>query len=73
MVVHPIYRKYKDIVRNKGLPNFPITTYEITNANTMYGPNLSGVRGKTAVNKPNSVDTEEYVNITEYFTNCTSL
>ena len=33
----------------------------------MFGPYLAGVRGNTAINKPSTVDAEEYVNIPEYF------
>ena len=67
MMVHPIVRKYIDVVRNKLIPYFPITTYESTHAKSIFGPNLSGVRGKTVRNKPIRVDTEEYLNIPEDF------
>ena len=49
MVGHPTDRKYKDMVSKTLLPNFPIPTNDITNANSMFGPNLSGVRVKTVI------------------------
>ena len=67
MVEHPIDRKYNDMLINKLLPNFPIATDEITNINSMFGPDLVCVRGKKVRNKPSRVDMEEYVNISEYF------
>ena len=59
--------KYKDIASNKLLLNSHITTHEITNADSMFGPNLVGARGKKVGNKPSSVDIEENVKIPEYF------
>ena len=37
--------------REKLLPNFPITTHDITNSNVMFGPDLAGVRGMTEIKK----------------------
>ena len=71
MAGHPTYCEYKDMGSNKTLPNCPITTHDITTANSMFGTDLSGVRVKTTRNKPSRVDTEEYVNIPEDFKNCT--
>ena len=45
-MVHPTDHEYKNMVGNKILPNFPITTHEITNENYMFGPDLAGVRGE---------------------------
>ena len=67
MVEHPIDRKYNDMLIKKLLPNFPIATDEITNINSMFGPDLVCVRGKKVRNKPSRVDMEEYVKISEYF------
>ena len=47
MVGNPTDRKDQDTVSKKLLPNCPITTHEITNANSMFGTNLAGVWGKT--------------------------
>ena len=62
--------KYKDIASNKLLLNSHITTHEITNADSMFGPNLVGMRGKRARNNKSRTETEEYVKIPEYFINC---
>ena len=73
MVGHPIDRKYKHMVSNKLILNFPITIYDITNLNYMSRPDLSGVMGNTVRNKPSRVETGEYVNIPDFFKNYTSL
>ena len=44
-----------------------ITSYDINNTNYIIEPDLSGVSLKIVRNKPIRMDTEEYVNITEYF------
>ena len=67
MAGHTTDRKYKDMVSNKLLPNLPITTHDTNNENSMFGPDLSGVRVKIVRNKPIRVDTEEYMNIPEDF------
>ena len=46
MAGHPTDRKHKDMARKKLPPSFPITTYDITNADYMFGTDLSGARGK---------------------------
>ena len=55
------------MVRSKLLPNCPITTHDITNTNSMFLPDLAGVRGNILRKKPIRVDKEEYVNIPEDF------
>ena len=44
MVGNTTDQEYKDMVRNKLLPNYPIITHDINNANSMFGTNLSVVR-----------------------------
>ena len=51
MVGNPTDHKYKYMASNKLLPNYPITTHAITNANYFFETDLSGVRGKTARKK----------------------
>lgn len=58
MVGHPIDREYKDMLSTKLIRNYPITTYDITNLDYTFGPDLVGVRGDKARNKPSRVDTE---------------
>ena len=67
MVGNPTDFKYKDMVSDKILPNFPIITHDITNANSMFVTDLSSVRGKIVRKNPSKLDTEEFVKILEYF------
>ena len=67
IVGHPRDSEYKAVMSNKLLPNLTIITYEIINVNSMFGPDLSGMRVNTVINKPSLVDMEEYVQIPEYF------
>ena len=67
MVRHPADREFKDMASNKLVPNCPITTHDISNENSMFGPELSGVKGKTPRKKPSKVNTEEYLRILEAF------
>ena len=69
MVGHPTDRKYKYMVSRKLLLGFPITTYDITNANFVVGTDLAGVRVNKVRNKPSRFHTEEYVDIPEDFIN----
>ena len=48
------------------LKNIPVTSTDITNVHTIFGPHLSGVQGKTARKKPERVETEEFY-VTRYF------
>ena len=73
MVGHPADREYKGVVSNKLLPDFLFTTNDITNANSIFGPNLAGVRVNRVIKKTSRVDTEEYMKIPEVFITCTSL
>ena len=43
---HPSERDFKSMVSNNTIQKFPITTFDITNYHTMFGPNLAGTRGK---------------------------
>ena len=52
---------------NKLLPNLPITKKDITNAKSICGPYLAGMRGKTVRHKPIRLDMEEYVIISTDF------
>ena len=44
----------------------PVTCSDLTNARAIFGPDLSGVRGKTVRQKPDRVETEE-TSIPRYF------
>ena len=67
MVGHPTDSKYKHMVSNKLILNFPITIYDITGANCMLVPGLSGVRVKKVRNKSSRLNIEEYLKISEHF------
>ena len=43
------------MVSNSMIQNCPITVYDVANTHTMFGPNLSGTRGKTAHKNPDRV------------------
>ena len=60
MVSHPSKRKYKGMVVSELLLKSPITKKEITNAKSIFGLDLAGLRGKTLRKKTIMVDTEEY-------------
>ena len=57
MVGYPSEREYKDMVSNKLLPNFPISTKDTTIAKSIFGPYLSGMKGKTIRHNPTRVYT----------------
>ena len=67
MLVHPIYREYKDVLNKKLTQNYPIISHDITNVNSKFRPNLACVGGKKVINKPSRVEMEEYVRISEDF------
>ena len=51
------------MVINKILYKYPVTVKATTNTKSIFGTNISGVRGKPLIFKPNITDTEEYVGI----------
>ena len=58
MIGHPSEHEYKDMVSNKLLYNFHFTIKDITNAKSIFGPNLLGVRVKSVKHNPISMDAE---------------
>ncbi len=46
------------MVRNKTIKNCPIKPEHITNACSIFGPSIAGVRGKTVRRKPERVEAE---------------
>ena len=56
MLGHHTYHIYKDTSRKKLPLNFPITTNDITNTDSMFGPDLSGVRGNKKRKKQSWVE-----------------
>ena len=47
MIGYTYERDLKSMVRNNMIQNFPITTSDVTNSHTIFGPNLTCTRGKT--------------------------
>ena len=61
MVGSPSERYFTELVSKKctALKSIPMTCSDLTNARTNFGPDFSGVRGKTVRQKPDRVETEE--------------
>ena len=61
MVGGPSERHFAELVSKNCtvLKSIPVTCSDLTNARTIFGPDLSGVRGKTVRQKPDRVETEE--------------
>ena len=57
MVGHPTEERFKHILSSKLLNNLPIKVEDVTKSHTILGPDLTGVQGKSAVHKPDMVDT----------------
>ncbi len=62
-------------MRSKNLENSNIRVQDITNAQTIFGPNCAGLKGKTVRKKPTPVEMEYVDILKDLFTisNCTGL
>jgi hypothetical protein len=58
MTGHPTDAQFLEMVRNKTIKNCPIKPKHITNACSIFGPSIAGVRGKTVCHKPEQVEVE---------------
>ncbi len=58
MTGHPTDAQFLKMVRNKTIKNCPIKPKHITNACSIFGPSIAGVRGKTVRRKPEQVEAE---------------
>ncbi len=47
MIGNPSKRNFKNMVRGNLINNCPVTSYDITNAQAIFGPDLANLRGKT--------------------------
>ena len=65
-VVHPSDAEFKNMVRDKLLENCPLKIEHITNKNITFGPNVTGLRGKSVRTKTTRVE-REYIPIPRYF------
>jgi hypothetical protein len=60
MIGNPSEKDYKGLVSSNMITNCPLTTHNVTNARTIFGPDLASVRGKTVRRTPAPV-VAEYV------------
>jgi hypothetical protein len=58
MIGAPTAREFQGLVRHNLLMDCPISTDDITNAHTIFGPDLANIRGKTVRRKPEHVHSE---------------
>jgi hypothetical protein len=58
MTGRPTDAQFLEMVRNKTIKNCPIKPKHITNACSIFGPSIAGVRGKTVRRKPEQVEAE---------------
>jgi hypothetical protein len=58
MVGHPTDRDFLGMVRANYILNCPVNDTAIKNANTIFGPDLAGVRGRTVRRPPEAVRTD---------------
>ena len=66
MVGTPSPRDFQGMVRHNLLKDCPVTPEDVENANTIFGPDLATIRGKTVRNSPERVVTD-YVEIPRIF------
>ena len=65
-LAHPTDDKFKQMVSSKILKNCSVVANDITNARSIFGPNLPGLRGKTGRQRPERV-VLEYLDIPRDF------
>jgi hypothetical protein len=58
MTGHPTDAQFLEMASNKTIKNCPIKPKHITNACSIFGPSIAGVRGKTVRCKPEQVEAE---------------
>jgi hypothetical protein len=58
MMGNPSKKDYKGMVSNNLIPNCPITSKDVSNARTIFGPDLASIQGKTVQRASESVVTD---------------
>ena len=58
MMGNPSKKDYKGMVSNNLIPNCPITSKDVSNAWTIFGPDLASIWGKTVQRAPEPVVTD---------------
>jgi hypothetical protein len=66
MIANPTEKEFAGMVREQLLTNCPVTVRDIDNANRIFGPDLTNLRGETTRTKPEHVRVE-YVQIPRDF------
>jgi hypothetical protein len=56
MTGHPTDAQFLKLVRNNSIKNCPVKPDHITNAHSIFGPSIAGVRGRTTRQKPERVE-----------------
>jgi hypothetical protein len=56
MTSHPTDAQFLKLVRNNSIKNCPVKPDHITNAHSIFGPSIAGVRGRTTCQKPVRVE-----------------
>jgi hypothetical protein len=56
MTSHPTNAQFLKLVRNNSIKNCPVKPDHITNAHSILGPSIAGVRGRTTRQKPERVE-----------------
>jgi hypothetical protein len=62
LVGYPSPKDFKNMVSSNMIKNFPVTSTDVANANTIFGPDLTTLKGKTVRITPTPVATD-YVQI----------
>ena len=62
MIANPTEKEFARMVRERLLTNCPVTVRDVDNANRIFGPDLTNLRGKMTRTKPERVRVE-YVQI----------
>jgi hypothetical protein len=74
MIGNPTKREFARMVHEKLITNCPVTVHDINNANRIFGPDLTNLRGKTTRTKPECVRVEivqipwDFVQLHKYVT-----
>ena len=58
MMGNPSKKDYKGMVSNNLIANYPISSKDVSNARTIFGPDLASIRGKTVQRAPEPVVTD---------------
>ena len=58
MMGNPSEKDYKGMVSNNLIANCPISSKDVSNARTIFGPDLASIRGKTVQRAPEPVVTD---------------